>query len=87
MKQVVVHATVEQKEGQGRSVLLLVYTAVMKGIASVAHAGQSSNAPDSQADESRSRRVVCGERERKKFSTRRGRTTLTEPLQSHFVCL
>lgn len=36
-----------------------------------------------QADESRG--ALWGER--KKFSTRRGRTTLTEPLQSHFLCL
>lgn len=36
-----------------------------------------------QADESRG--ALWGER--KKFSTRRGRTTLTEPLQSRFLCL
>lgn len=41
------------------------------------------NAPDL----ARRMKVEAHCRERKKFSTRRGRTTLTEPLQSHFLCL
>lgn len=44
---------------------------------------QGWNAPDL----ARRMKVEAHCRERKKFSTRRGRTTLTEPLQSHFLCL
>lgn len=77
------HARLKRKEGRDCSMLRLVYTEVMKWIASVAHAGRIEMRliwPSGWKQ-----RLSVGREE--KFPTRRGRTTLTEPLQSHFLCL
>lgn len=77
------HVRLKRKEGRDCSMLRLVYTEVMKWIASVAHAGRIEMRliwPSGWKQ-----RLSVGREE--KFPTRRGRTTLTEPLQSHFLCL